>query len=49
MPTDLIPRVIDAARMGPRLRGGVRQTGPGSLEAFLADVYGPGRAFGRTA
>jgi uncharacterized circularly permuted ATP-grasp superfamily protein len=43
MPTDLIPRVIDAADWELVSRG-VRQRVL-ALEAFLADVYGPGRAF----
>ena len=43
MPTDLIPRVIDAAEWDLVARG-VRQR-VRVLEAFLADVYGPGRAF----
>jgi uncharacterized circularly permuted ATP-grasp superfamily protein len=43
MPTDLIPRVIDAAEWDLVARG-VRQR-VRVLEAFLADVYGPGHAF----
>jgi len=43
MPTDLIPRVIDAAEWDLVSRG-VRQR-VRVLEAFLADLYGPGRAF----
>src|SRR6201996_1587026 len=43
MPTDLIPRVIDATEWDLVSRG-VRQRVK-VLEAFLADVYGPGRAF----
>src|SRR5215469_12367 len=43
MPTDLIPRVIDAAEWDLVSRG-VRQR-VRVLEAFLADVYGPGHAF----
>src|SRR6201996_345330 len=43
MPTDLIPRVIDASEWDLVSRG-VRQRVK-VLEAFLADVYGPGRAF----
>jgi uncharacterized circularly permuted ATP-grasp superfamily protein len=43
MPTDLIPRVIDAPEWDLVSRG-VRQR-VRVLEAFLADVYGPGRAF----
>jgi uncharacterized circularly permuted ATP-grasp superfamily protein len=43
MPTDLIPRVINAAEWDMVARG-VRQR-VRVLEAFLADVYGPGRAF----
>jgi uncharacterized circularly permuted ATP-grasp superfamily protein len=43
MPTDLIPRVIDAAHW-ELLSRGVRQRVL-ALEAFLADVYGPGHAF----
>ena len=43
MPTDLIPRVIDAAEWD-LVSHGVRQR-VRVLEAFLADVYGPGRAF----
>ena len=43
MPTDLIPRVIDAAEWDLVSRG-VRQR-VRVLEAFLADVYGTGRAF----
>ena len=43
MPTDLIPRVIDASEWDLVSRG-VRQR-VRVLEAFLADVYGPGRAF----
>jgi len=42
-PLDLIPRVIDAIEWDLVARG-VRQR-VGALEAFLADVYGPGRAF----
>ncbi len=42
-PTDLIPRVIDAAEWDLVSRG-VRQRVK-ALEAFLADVYGPGRVF----
>jgi len=42
-PLDLIPRVIDAAEWDHIARG-VRQR-VRALEAFLADVYGPGRAF----
>src|SRR6516165_2235281 len=42
-PLDLIPRVIDAVEWDMVARG-VRQR-VGALEAFLADVYGPGRAF----
>ena len=42
-PLDLIPRVIDAAEWDLVMRG-VRQR-VRALEAFLADVYGPGRAF----
>jgi uncharacterized circularly permuted ATP-grasp superfamily protein len=42
-PLDLIPRVIDAAEWDHVARG-VRQR-VRALEAFLADVYGPGRAF----
>jgi uncharacterized circularly permuted ATP-grasp superfamily protein len=41
-PTGLIPRVIDAAEWD-RVARGVRQR-VRVLEAFLADVYGPGRA-----
>ena len=43
MPTDLIPRVIDAAEWDLVSRG-VRQRVK-VLEAFLEDVYGAGRAF----
>jgi len=43
MPTDLIPRVIDAAEWD-LVSKGVRQR-VRVLEAFLADVYGPGHAF----
>ena len=43
MPTDLIPRVIDAAEWN-LVSNGVRQR-VRVLEAFLEDVYGPGRAF----
>src|ERR1700742_4567701 len=43
MPTDLIPRVIDATEWDLVSRG-VRQRVK-VLEAFLEDVYGPGRAF----
>src|ERR1700744_3876986 len=43
MPTDLIPRVIDAAEWD-LVSNGVRQR-VRVLEAFLEDVYGPGRAF----
>lgn len=43
MPADLIPRVIDAAEWDLISRG-VRQR-VRVLEAFLADAYGPGRAF----
>src|SRR5580658_6715816 len=43
MPTDLIPRVIDANEWD-LVSQGVRQR-VRVLEAFLADVYGPGRAF----
>jgi len=43
MPTDLIPRVIDAAEWD-LVSKGVRQR-VRVLEAFLADVYGQGRAF----
>ena len=42
-PLDLIPRVIDAVEWDLVARG-VRQRVL-ALEAFLADVYGPGRAF----
>src|SRR6202012_1799011 len=42
-PLDLIPRVIDAAEWDLVSRG-VRQRVK-ALEAFLADIYGPGRAF----
>jgi uncharacterized circularly permuted ATP-grasp superfamily protein len=42
-PLDLIPRVIDAAEWDLIARG-VRQR-VRTLEAFLADVYGPCRAF----
>jgi uncharacterized circularly permuted ATP-grasp superfamily protein len=42
-PLDLIPRVIDAVEWD-HLAQGVRQR-VRALEAFLADVYGPGRAF----
>ena len=42
-PLDLIPRVIDAVEWDLVARG-VRQR-VRALEAFLADVYGPGRAF----
>jgi uncharacterized circularly permuted ATP-grasp superfamily protein len=42
-PLDLIPRVIDAVEWDLVARG-VRQR-VGALEAFLADAYGPGRAF----
>src|ERR1700744_3577591 len=42
-PLDLIPRVIDAVEWDLISRG-VRQRVL-ALEAFLADVYGPGRAF----
>jgi len=42
-PIDLIPRVIDAAEWELLARG-VRQR-VRALEAFLADAYGPGRAF----
>ena len=42
-PLDLIPRVIDAIEWDLVARG-VRQR-VGALEAFLADVYGSGRAF----
>ena len=42
-PLDLIPRVIDAAEWD-LVANGVRQRVK-ALEAFLADVYGPGRAF----
>ena len=43
-PLDLIPRVIDAVEWDLVSRG-VRQR-VRALEAFLADVYGPGRVFG---
>jgi uncharacterized circularly permuted ATP-grasp superfamily protein len=43
MPTDLIPRVIDAAEWDLVSRG-VRQRVL-ALERFLDDVYGPGHAF----
>ena len=43
MPTDLIPRVIDAAEWDLVSRG-VRQR-VRVLEAFLDDIYGAGRAF----
>ena len=43
IPADLIPRVIDAVEWDLVSRG-VRQRVK-ALEAFLADVYGPGRAF----
>src|ERR1700761_4576414 len=43
MPTDLIPQAIDAAEWD-LVSKGVRQRVQ-VLEAFLADVYGPGRAF----
>jgi uncharacterized circularly permuted ATP-grasp superfamily protein len=42
-PLDLIPRIIDAAEWDHITRG-VRQRVL-ALEAFLADVYGPGRVF----
>src|ERR1700691_4477430 len=42
-PLDLIPRVIDAGEWD-NTAGGVRQR-VRALEAFLADVYGAGRAF----
>ena len=42
-PLDLIPRVIDAVEWDLVSRG-VRQR-VRALEAFLADVYGPGRVF----
>ncbi len=42
-PLDLVPRVIDALEWDLVARG-VRQRVL-ALEAFLADVYGPGRAF----
>ena len=42
-PLDLIPRVIDAVEWD-RIARGVRQR-VRALEAFLADVYGAGRAF----
>jgi len=42
-PLDLIPRVIDAVEWD-LIASGVRQRVK-ALEAFLADVYGPGRAF----
>ena len=42
-PLDLIPRVIDAVEWD-LIASGVRQR-VRALEAFLADVYGPGRAF----
>src|SRR5580704_2364431 len=42
-PLDLIPRVIDAVEWD-LVASGVRQRVK-ALEAFLADVYGPGRAF----
>lgn len=42
-PLDLIPRVIDAVEWD-LIANGVRQRVK-ALEAFLADVYGPGRAF----
>ena len=42
-PLDLIPRIIDAAEWDSVARG-VRQRVL-ALEAFLADVYGPGNAF----
>src|SRR5437763_6254157 len=42
-PLDLIPRVMDAAE-GDLVTRGVRQRVK-ALEAFLADVYGPARAF----
>src|SRR3984885_7115048 len=41
-PLDLIPRIIDAVEWDQIARG-VRQRVL-ALEAFLADVYGPGRA-----
>jgi uncharacterized circularly permuted ATP-grasp superfamily protein len=43
MPTDLIPRVVEAAEW-ELVSAGVRQRVK-VLEAFLADVYGDGRAF----
>jgi len=42
-PLDLIPRVIDAIEWD-HITQGVKQR-VRALEAFLADVYGPGRAF----
>jgi uncharacterized circularly permuted ATP-grasp superfamily protein len=42
-PLDLIPRIIDAVEWDLIARG-VRQRVL-ALEAFLADVYGPGQAF----
>src|SRR5256885_8568545 len=42
-PLDLIPRVLDAIEWD-RVARGVRQR-VRALEAFLADVYGPARAF----
>src|SRR5258708_15377884 len=43
MPTDLIPRVVEAAEWELVSRG-VRQRVK-ALEGFLADVYGPGNCF----
>jgi uncharacterized circularly permuted ATP-grasp superfamily protein len=43
MPTDLIPRVVEAAEWDLVSRG-VRQRVK-ALEGFLADVYGPGNCF----
>ena len=42
-PLDLIPRIIDAVEWDHISRG-VRQRVL-ALEAFLADVYGPGQVF----
>ncbi|MCB0972428.1 MAG: circularly permuted type 2 ATP-grasp protein, partial [Acidimicrobiales bacterium] len=43
-PLDLVPRVLSADEW-QRLEAGIRQR-VRALEAFLADVYGPGEVFG---
>ena len=46
-PLDIVPRIIDDASW-QIIERGVRQR-VRALEAFLADVYGPGRVIGRAS